>query len=176
MPYDVRAVANFFLDRADDAGQRLDHMKLQKLVYIAHGWHLAITGEPLFYERVEAWPYGPVIPDLYYALKQYGRQPIQERLLVVDLETFDSVPASVYQGTNSDAVTRSVEVLQRVWASYGGFDAIQLSTLAHKPNTPWDVIAKQSGTDEPRGVVIPDELTGKYYGALADERRKARVG
>ena len=68
MTYDVRAVANFFLDQAQEEGQKLDHMKLQKLAYIAHGWHLAITGEPLFHERVEAWPYGPVIPDLYHEL------------------------------------------------------------------------------------------------------------
>lgn len=176
MPYDVRAVANFFLDRADEAGQELDHMKLQKLAYIAHGWHLAVTGEPLFYERVEAWPYGPVIPDLYHALKQHGRRPIKERLTVLDLETFEPVPASVERGSNAETVARSVEVLRRVWASYGSLSALQLSTLTHKPGSPWAAIAKQSATNEPRGLIMSEELIRSHYEALAAERRKARVG
>lgn len=176
MPYDVRAVANFFLDRAADAGQKLDHMKLQKLVYIAHGWYLAVTGEPLIYERVEAWPYGPVIPDLYHQLKQHGRSPIEERLSVVDLETFEPIPASVYQGQDAAAIARSVDILQRVWARYGQLTALQLSTLTHKPGTPWDAVAKDNATTEPRGFVISDDRIRDHYVTLAAERRKARVG
>lgn len=175
MPYDVRAVANYFLDRADEAGRELEHMALQKLVYIAHGWHLAITGEPLIYERAEAWPYGPVIPELYYELMQYGRRPIRKRLSVVDLDTFERVPASV-DAADAPPTPQTAEILDRVWANYGQLDANQLSALAHDPGTPWDAIAKQHGTDKPRGIVIPNDLLSEYYGALADERRKARVG
>lgn len=176
MPYDVRAVANFFLDRADEAGQKLDHMKLQKLVYIAHGWHLAVTRQPLFFERVEAWPYGPVIPDLYHALKQHGRRPIQERLLVVDLKTFDSVPAALETIGGEGDVVQSQDIMRRVWGSYGSLSALQLSTLTHKTGSPWDKVAKLNETSEPRGFVIPEDLIREHYTSLAAERRTARVG
>lgn len=47
-PYTPQHVANFFLDRAEEEGFPLTQLKLMKLVYIAYGWHLAITGEALF--------------------------------------------------------------------------------------------------------------------------------
>ena len=37
-------------------------VKVQKLLYYCHGWHLAFTGNPMFSERVEAWELGPVVP------------------------------------------------------------------------------------------------------------------
>jgi uncharacterized phage-associated protein len=177
MTYDVRAVANDFLDQAQEEGQKLDHMKLQKLVYIAHGWHLAITGEPLFRETVEAWPYGPVIPELYHELKHCGRGPVEERLSSgIDFDTFEPVVASVFKGEDADDILRSVDVLRRVWANYGRFNALQLSTLTHQPGTPWDSIAKQHNTTKPRGWPIPDEVIEQHYLQLAAERRKARAG
>jgi uncharacterized phage-associated protein len=56
MPFDSKAVANEFLKLAEQDGVKLSPMKLLKLVYFAHGWHLALKGEPLLNERVEAWP------------------------------------------------------------------------------------------------------------------------
>jgi len=44
-------------------------MKLQKLVYYAHGWHLALNNEPLIDEQVECWQYGPVISSLFHEFK-----------------------------------------------------------------------------------------------------------
>lgn len=36
-------------------------MRLQKLLYYAHGCHLATHGVPLFSDRIEAWSNGPVV-------------------------------------------------------------------------------------------------------------------
>src|ERR1700676_3931940 len=73
------AVANWFLARAAADGKSLDPMKLQKLIYFAHGWSLALTDIPLIEEHPEAWDYGPVIPSVYHEFKLFGRKPITER-------------------------------------------------------------------------------------------------
>jgi len=39
-------------------------MKLQKLVYYAQAWALALQDGPLFEDTIEAWPSGPVIRKL----------------------------------------------------------------------------------------------------------------
>lgn len=78
------AVANAFLDfqNADpDRGKfpPIDQMKLYKLVFFAQAWWLAHTSTPLFQEDVHAWPWGPVVPELYGHFKSAGRGPIQQQ-------------------------------------------------------------------------------------------------
>ena len=65
-------VANYFVVRAAENDKMLDIIQLVKLVYLAHGWCLGITGKPLLSSQVEAWRYGPVIPEVYYAFRQQG--------------------------------------------------------------------------------------------------------
>ena len=40
MPFDPRAVANRLLDLGRERRLTIDPMKVQKLIYYAHGWHL----------------------------------------------------------------------------------------------------------------------------------------
>ena len=72
MPYDPKAIANYFLDLARAQEKALTPLKIQKLVYFANGWHLAIKGVPLINEQVEAWRFGPVIPSLYTHFERMG--------------------------------------------------------------------------------------------------------
>jgi len=65
------AVANYFITKANDEGTELTPMKLIKLVYIAHGWHLGLKNESLIDEGVQAWKYGPVIKSVYDEFKGY---------------------------------------------------------------------------------------------------------
>ncbi len=81
MPYPAAAIANEFLELARAEGRPLTPMHIQKLIYFAHGWNLALTGEPLIRERVEAWDYGPVIRALYGELKVFGSGAITKNLL-----------------------------------------------------------------------------------------------
>ena len=64
-------VARTFVDAAREAGKRFTPLQLQKLVFLAHGWAFPLLGRQLVDERVEAWLYGPVFPELYLALKRY---------------------------------------------------------------------------------------------------------
>ena len=73
-PYRSLAVANWFIENLS----KITPLKLQKLIYFAHGWHLAIRDQPLIDELVEAWEYGPVIPNVYHEFKVFGNQPITE--------------------------------------------------------------------------------------------------
>ena len=79
MSYSAKAIANYFLGLADAEKKPISHLKIQKLVYIAHGWYLAIKGEPLVGdEYAEAWQYGPVFPSLYHEFKIHGSGHITE--------------------------------------------------------------------------------------------------
>lgn len=58
-------VAKYFLILVDrEAGDTITELKLQKLMYIAQGIHLALYDSPLFKEEIEAWQDGPVVPAL----------------------------------------------------------------------------------------------------------------
>jgi uncharacterized phage-associated protein len=94
MPYDSKAVANYFLDCAQRSSKKLDPMQIQKLVYFAHGWRLAAIGAALIDEMVEAWRYGPVIPSLYHEFKSFGKNPITRKasnLKLIDEEKCEYV-------------------------------------------------------------------------------------
>ena len=69
-------VAQHFLALQDeDAGDLISNLKLQKLLYYAQGIHLALNGQPLYPERIEAWQHGPVVPEIYHAFKEYRARP-----------------------------------------------------------------------------------------------------
>ena len=81
-PTSAAAVANYFLAKGwDEKGiPPIDQMKLQKLLYYSHAWHLAIFNRPLFEEDFEAWPWGPVVRDVYFQTRDFGRNPVTRKI------------------------------------------------------------------------------------------------
>ena len=80
----VQKVATQIIWIASLDGRSLTPMQLIKLSYIAHGWTLAILDNPLFKDIVEAWRYGPVVPDIYHRYKKFGYSRISVRLRNLD--------------------------------------------------------------------------------------------
>jgi uncharacterized phage-associated protein len=166
MAYESKAIANYLLDLAEQAGKKLNPMKIQKIVYFAHGWTLAISHHPLIDEAVEAWPYGPVIPTLYHEFKKYGSGVITGKATSIsfidpDTLTFQIATPSIDNYPDEDANEKAKEVLNIVWEVYGELTAIQLSNLTHEPDSPWSQIyAKNKGR---KGVDIPDAVIEDYF-------------
>jgi uncharacterized phage-associated protein len=139
--------ANYLLGLAQKEGVSLTPLQVMKLTYMAHGWHLATYSTPLVHEAVQAWQYGPVLPNLYRMLKPFGRNPVDPSSLGRLL--FD-------RGTLTDGERRSIE---SVFQGYGRYSGAALSNLTHKPGSPWSRVWRPGVPN----LVIPDDLIRQHY-------------
>lgn len=112
-------------------GRTFDQMQLQKLVYIAHGWCLAISGEPLTGDRPEAWDLGPMYRRLAEGLKRFEDRPVTEPIFIEDHRGGSGV--SIWSELNQ--IERNV--LTRVQLEYGRLSSAQLSALTRGNGAPW---------------------------------------
>lgn len=130
-------IANEFIRRAAAEGATLTQMQLQKLVYIAHGWNLAINGEPLTHDNPQAWDYGPVYRDLWSALRPYGRAGVSREIKNSEYMVGAFVNAPQEDSARAALSGTETGVIDRVYRDYGKFHAFQLSALTHQEGTPW---------------------------------------
>ena len=164
-PYSPEVIANAFIDIGLKSGhQDMSPMKLLKLVYISHGWYLGHEGEPLINGNIQAWEYGPVIPSLYYSIKEFGRN-IVEKIAAILFESNDPFEFKIGPFGIEQLDASAKALVEAVWASYGHMTAIQLSNLTHKEGSPWHQIVQKSGGHISQGLTIPDEIISCYYKA-----------
>ena len=121
-------------------------MKLQKLLFFAYGWYAGTAGKRLFQEEFEAWPYGPVIPDIYHRYKNYGAEEIIERGKKRNLGD----PAAHLMV--DDAVKE-----------YGVASDIGLSNITHEEGSPWNQVWKNNNSSFRHRKVIPFDMIRDFY-------------
>lgn len=184
MPLLSKAVANYFLDLVKESGETLDPMKIQKLVYFGHGWHLAFTGDPLIDDQVQAWDYGPVVPTLYHEFKKWGNGAIREPAFRSEFYSSDSSNSTIYRtvvpsifdfGGSSGKVLFAKELIEKTWEVYRHMTAIELSQLTHEPGSPWLEIRKRypglRSVGIPNGKIrrhFEEKLEANQSGAVAE--------
>jgi uncharacterized phage-associated protein len=137
-------------------------MKLQKLVYLAHGWWLAYHAEPIVDQRPEVWRYGPVFPNLYRALSGFGGRPIRQPQRQSPFESPPDVDENDDDAHN---------LLNWIWARYGGFTGVQLSDLTHEPRSPWRTVAQQHNFRISKNFAIPDDLIRQWFRTTEAQRQ-----
>ena len=69
-------VADFLLCESRDRGENLTNLKLQKLLYYAQAWYLALYNVALFEEDFQAWVHGPVLYSQYCRFCDWKWRPI----------------------------------------------------------------------------------------------------
>jgi uncharacterized phage-associated protein len=155
--YDARAVANFFIDRAADQKLPLTVMTLLKVLYFAHGWHLAKHQTPLIGQPFEAWKHGPVSRVVYDQFKGYSRKPIDKKVtsFSIDKMAFIETPYSF------DAETE--KFLGGVFDYYAKFHPFILSDLTHEQGGPWDQIWTRAHNFAVPGMLIPNNLILDWF-------------
>jgi uncharacterized phage-associated protein len=130
-----------------DVGDPITNLKLQKLLYYAQGWILALADRPLFDDRIEAWPHGPVVPPVYGEFKKWQWNPIAENPGVPEL-----------------LAPNIIAHLDEIMQVYGVLTAFHLERLTHKEE-PWLEARKGLAPDAPCNEIIKPESMRRYFKA-----------
>ncbi len=138
-------VANYFINLSAKYNREISNKKVQKLIYYAQAWTLALTGKALFSEKIEAWIHGPAIPDIYKKFKKYGFCPIKGEKINLDPSVFSST-----------------EILDEVWRVYGKYDADYLELLTHQED-PWVNARNQLEFTDSSNIVISEHSMQAFY-------------
>lgn len=137
-------VADHLVWLAHQHGSFVSNLKLQKLLYYAQAWHLALNGRPLFADRLEAWVHGPVVPSVYHRFKQWGYRSIDEDLASPGL------PDEVQ------------EFLRELADEYMPLDAYELELMSHR-ETPWQNARGALAPDAPSRAVLAEDDMREYF-------------
>lgn len=78
--YTALEVAKYTINKCIELGRPISNLQLQKILYYIQGEYMKKNhGEVLFNESIEAWQYGPVVPDVYYKYKMYSASRIIDK-------------------------------------------------------------------------------------------------
>lgn len=143
-------IADFFLTKDD-----LTPKKIQKLVYYAYSWFIALNNQSedqidsvLFDEVPEAWLHGPVFPSLYSKFKSYNWNEVPKNNKEIKFK-------------NNDIMS----FLNDIWNKFGAYSADELEYMTHQ-ELPWINARKNSKSDEKSNNKISLKDIFNFYNAL----------
>jgi uncharacterized phage-associated protein len=119
----VLLVADYFLSLSTPGSKKaITNLKLQKLIYYAQGFHLALFGKPMFNDRIEAWIHGPVSPTVYRHYSHYNYN---------DISSVNNKIELINTLSNHDK-----QIIELVWELFGTFTGKELEHKTHE-EIPW---------------------------------------
>lgn len=127
---------NDFAQKFDIYPEYITNLKLQKLLYYVQAFSLLLFSQKAFDAKIFAWPYGPVVEEIYKEYKS-GRADY-----IPSIENCVKVP---------DAIQLLID---EVILNYGGMEANKLISFTHEEE-PWKNTALNSE--------ITDECIKKYF-------------
>ena len=117
MPVHILAAARYLVEVS---GCTLSNLVLQKILYIAHMFHLGRHESPLVSGHFEAWEYGPVHPVLYHKVKRFGADPVTEI----------EYPLTIKEETHQELLDEALDAL-------GQQSGAQLISITHWKEGAW---------------------------------------
>lgn len=145
---------------------QLTNLHLQKVIYLIHGFTLAINDAPIinvdFDECIEAWRLGPVIPSIYHEFKHLADNTIGNEKESILTSTIDSNLIEFYKPTLSNTVIKKISdwVIKKIITKNDKLrPASKLVELTHLEGSPWHEVFQEGK----RHVEIENSRIQEYF-------------
>ncbi|SFI28549.1 Panacea domain-containing protein [Halpernia frigidisoli] len=142
-------------------GDTVSHKKLQKLLYYVEAWHLVNFKKPILQEDFQAWVHGPVIPDLYQKLKDFGFNDLA--IINEEEETVDKEIEYIIKKNEIDS--NQLDFIYSVLDNYGSLSSFDLELLSHNEK-PWIEARGNCAPHERCTNIISKKSMFKFYSEL----------
>ena len=138
MSYNVIDVCRHIINYSNEHDYGVSNLKLQKLLYFIQAYFLTNKKDssPCFYEKIEAWDFGPVVPDAYHEYKQYGSgdiPSIESYILFDEDNIWNSERVSFVDNIIED---EDKLLIDKVVDKFADYSATDLVSLTHR-QSPW---------------------------------------
>jgi uncharacterized phage-associated protein len=146
-------VCDYIIVKIREAGETLNQLKLQKLMYYVQAWHLAFQGSCLFDGKFQAWVHGPVSRELYDRFA--GSKSLYSEI----------TRQEVRQEFDMDAVlSDGAAHIDPVLEVYGGLTGSQLEEMT-RCEDPWIKARAGCRPSERCENEISESLMAEFYSA-----------
>ena len=127
--YTAKQVSRYIINKRSVDRRPIGNLTLQNLLYLVWIEYHKRENTRLFDDRIYAWQFGPVVPEVYYDYCAYGGMDIDRR--------YDSSQIGI---TESDA-----EVLDASLAEYLNYSVSRLVSKTHERGKPWHQVYVEQG-------------------------------
>lgn len=140
--YSAIDVAKYIILFCKENGYSISNLKLQKLLYFVQAQFLTTTGEPIFPEEIEAWDFGPVVPDVYQHFKLWGSSEL---------------PLVLARDAKSRIYKKDQEIMDEILEECAKYSASFLVEITHNQDPWFDAYEKYCNN------VITKESIKEYF-------------
>lgn len=138
MAYNVLDICRYVINYSNKHDYGISNLKLQKVLYFIQAYFLTNKKDltPCFNEKIEAWDFGPVVPEAYHEYKQYGSGDIPTVDSYIQFENGNIwSPIRVHF---DDSIIQSEDklLIDKVIDKFSDYSATDLVSLTHR-QSPW---------------------------------------
>lgn len=118
--YNALELSRYIVSKCTQDGYPISNLQLQKILFHIQKMFLQKSGRPAFTDSIEAWQFGPVVPNVYYEYCGFGAMPI----------TMQYEASNIYL-EDKNLIDNIIESKRMLYP----WDLVQET---HKPNGAWD--------------------------------------
>lgn len=120
MAYSAVELSKYIITKCARDNKPISNLQLQKILYFIQKEYLQKKGVPAFNDPIEAWRFGPVVPEAYYFFCGAGAMPITD----------------IYD--DSDISSSDKELVNKVVEEKRVIDPWTLVDQTHREGCAWD--------------------------------------
>lgn len=147
MAYNVLDVCRYVINFSNDKDYGISNLKLQKVLYFIQAYFLISANKKCFNERIEAWDFGPVVPEAYREYKQFGSGDIPTVSFVVDFDEENIWDSKVQQYKDDVIKIEDKSLIDAVVDKFSDYSATDLVSITHR-QAPWKEAYQQGRNNE----------------------------
>lgn len=137
--YKVLDVCRHVINYSNECDYGISNLKLQKVLYFIQAYFLIEKKDrtPCFDEKIEAWDFGPVVPEAYYEYKQYGSGdiPTIESFIIFDKGYIWNSKKVKFEDTLISDTDKSL--INKVVDKFADYSATDLVFFLTHRQSPW---------------------------------------
>ena len=138
--YEALEIAKFIVNKCTVEKHPITNLQLQKILYFLQKKHLVEFGSCLFDDDIQAWQFGPVVPEVYYQFCGFGSGAITMKY-EINLESKD------------------IDLINPIVEDKRTKNPWDLVSETHAPGKAWD-ITYRNGLGN-RRVILPELIRTK---------------